>query len=95
MCWFILFLLCDPGLTLCYVDIICFHYLAQNDVAADGGALFLSQTQNKELTFELKNKKRTITDLRDQLQHQKKQSEEAESLLSVLDRSYNQVGAMI
>jgi hypothetical protein len=54
-------------------------------------ALFLVQHQNKELAFELKSKKRSITDLRGQLQHQKQQSAVAEELLSVLDRSYNQV----
>jgi hypothetical protein len=54
-------------------------------------ALFLLKHQNKELSFELKNKKRSITDLRGQLQHEKQQSAVAEDLLSVLDRSYNQV----
>jgi hypothetical protein len=52
---------------------------------------FLLQNQNKEMALELKNKKRSISDLRCQLEHHKKQSEEAENLLSVLDRSYNQV----
>lgn len=54
-------------------------------------ALYLVKHQNTELMFALKCKKRSISDLRGQLQHQKQQTAVAEDLLSVLDRSYNQV----
>lgn len=54
-------------------------------------ALYLARHQNKELMFALKSKKRSISDLRGQLQHEKQQTAVAEELLSVLDRSYNQV----
>ena len=64
-------------------------------VASGDPTLMLLTRQNKELFLELKRRKRSISELRRQLQHQRQESALAEDLLSVLDRNYNQVSGTV
>ena len=66
----------------------------QSDASGDPTLMLLTR-QNKELFLELKRRKRSISELRRQLQHQRQENALAEDLLSVLDRNYNQVSGTV